>query len=114
MPSLIGPTNIPPWEAFKMNVPVIYSKSNGIKEVLEDAAYYVNPLESESIARGIKEIFENNELKNNLVTKGRKKLEETKAKNLQSVRTKETWVNLYSPWVSESESKEERKTISYR
>ena len=64
-----------------MGVPVIYSKSDGIKEVLEDAAYYVNPLESESIARGIKEIFENNELKNNLVTKGRKKLEETKAKN---------------------------------
>ena len=81
MPALIGPTNIPPWEAFKMEVPVIYSESDSIKEILGEAVYYVNPLKSESIANGIKEIFENNELKKNLIIKGKKKLNETEAKN---------------------------------
>ena len=51
MPALIGPTNIPPWEAFKMEVPVIYSESDSIKETLGDAVYYVNPLEPESIRK---------------------------------------------------------------
>ena len=81
MPALIGPTNIPPWEAFKMEVPVIYSESDSIKEILGEAVYYVNPLKPESIANGIKEIFENNELKKNLIIKGKKKLNETESKN---------------------------------
>ena len=81
MPTLKGPTNIPPWEAFKMKVPVIYSELEGIKEVLGDAVYYINPLKSESIANGIKEIFENTELRNNIVKQGLSKLEEINAKN---------------------------------
>ena len=81
MPSLIGPTNIPPWEAFKMRIPVIYSKLKGIEEVLDDAVYYVNPLEPESIASGIKNILENTDLKNQLVSKGEKKLNEIKSRN---------------------------------
>ena len=43
MPSLIGPTNIPPWEAFKMKVPTIYSKSTGIKDVLAKSKGSSNP-----------------------------------------------------------------------
>ena len=81
MPSLIGPTNIPPWEAFKMKIPVVYSNLEGIKEVLGDAVHYVNPLESQSIAKGIKEIFENTNLKNELIKKGEKKLNEIKDRN---------------------------------
>lgn len=81
MPSLIGPTNIPPWEAFKMKIPVIYSDSNGIKEVLGDAVHYVNPLEPESIALGIREIYENDEKKNSLILKGKQKLDEVRSLN---------------------------------
>ena len=44
MPSLIGPTNIPPWEAFKMQKPVIYSDLPGIKDVLKDAVLYIDPM----------------------------------------------------------------------
>ena len=44
MPTLIGPTNIPPWEAFKMNVPVIYSDIQGISDVLGNSVHYVDPL----------------------------------------------------------------------
>ena len=61
--------------------PKLNSESDSIKETLGDAVYYVNPLEPESIANGIKEIFESNELKKNLIIKGKKKLNETKAKN---------------------------------
>jgi len=81
MPSLIGPTNIPPWEAFKMEVPVIYSESEGIRDVLKDAAHYVDPLNPESIAKGIKEVFENDELKKKLILKGKMRLNEIKEKN---------------------------------
>lgn len=81
MPALIGPTNIPPWEAFKMGVPVIYSRSDGIEEVLGNAVYYVDPLNPEDIAKGIKEIFENKKLKENLITKGKEKLSEVESKH---------------------------------
>ena len=81
MPSLIGPTNIPPWEAFKMKVPVIYSELEGIKEVFEDSVYYINPLKPESIANGINEVLMNHELRNNLINKGSEKLKEIEKKN---------------------------------
>jgi len=74
MPTLMGPANIPPWEAFKMEVPVVYSELEGIKEVFGDATFYIDPLKPESIANGIKEIFENAELRNNLIIKGKKRL----------------------------------------
>ena len=81
MPTLMGPANIPPWEAFKMEVPVVYSELEGIKEVFDDAVFYIDPLKPESIANGIKEIFKNSELKNNLVLKGKKRLEQIDYKN---------------------------------
>ena len=76
MPSLIGPTNIPPWEAFKMKKPVIYSDIEGIREVLGDAVYYIDPLNKHSIVDGIKKIFSSAELKNKLIEKGFNKLKE--------------------------------------
>ena len=79
MPSLIGPTAIPPWEAFKMRVPVIFSELNGIKEVYGDAACYINPLEPENIANGIKKLFEDDKLREQLIINGEKKLNEVEA-----------------------------------
>ena len=81
MPSLIGPTNIPPWEAFKTGTPAIYSELEGIKDVLGDAVYYIDPLDPNSIAKGIKEIYENKELRNKLIISGKKRLNEIKARN---------------------------------
>ena len=45
MPSLIGPTNIPPWEAFKMKVPTIYSSLEGIKKFTEEFISKENSLD---------------------------------------------------------------------
>ena len=41
MPALIGPTNIPPWEAFRLETPVIYTNFKNIRETLEDAVIYI-------------------------------------------------------------------------
>lgn len=81
MPSLIGPTNIPPWEAFKMNIPVIYSDLPGIKDVLGDAVLYINPMDPENISDTIIKITNDQELKNSLIKKGNIKFQENDARN---------------------------------
>ena len=75
MPTLSGPTNIPPWEAFKMETPVLYSDIYNIKEVYGDAVYYIDPLDPKSMAIGIKNIMENkNNIRNELINNGKKLL----------------------------------------
>lgn len=74
MTSLIGPTNIPPWEAFKLGIPVIYPKLEGIEEVFEDCVLYYNPLDDEDLAEKIQHIFEDENLKKDLILKGKTKL----------------------------------------
>ena len=74
MPTLSGPTNIPPWEAFKMEVPVFYSDIHNIRKVYLDAVYYIDPFNPETMVAGIKDLINNNELKNKLVENGRKLL----------------------------------------
>ena len=64
-----------------MKTPVIYSELEGIKDVFGNAVYYVDPLDPNSIASAIKEIYENKELNNNLIISGKKKLDEIEAKN---------------------------------
>ena len=76
MPTLSGPTNIPPWEAFKMGTPVLYSNIYNVKEVYGDAVYYIDPLDPQSMANGIKNIMENkNNIKDKLIKNGRKLLD---------------------------------------
>jgi glycosyltransferase involved in cell wall biosynthesis len=70
MPTLIGPTNIPPWEAFKLNIPVLYSDFGNIRSILKDAVYYIDPFQPESMAKGIKKIFQEKNFKDDLVKKG--------------------------------------------
>jgi len=74
MPTFSGPTNIPPWEAFKMEIPVLYSDIHNIKEVYKDAVYYINPLDPQSMVEGIRNINENKNLKDKLKNNGKKLL----------------------------------------
>ena len=85
MPSLIGPTNIPPWEAFKMNKPVIYSDLSGIKDVLGDAVYYVDPMSPTAIADAVLKILNDDDLKDSLIKNGYAKLKENETKNEFSI-----------------------------
>lgn len=80
-PVLAGPTFTPPWEAFKMGVPVIFSNLLGVKNVYKDAVYYIDPLDSYSIANSVKILLDNNSVRENLITRGREILEELNDKN---------------------------------
>lgn len=81
MPTLIGPTNIPPWEAFAMQIPIIYSNLQGIESVFKDSVLYINPLNPNEIAESIFKVLTDEDLKKNLVLKGNKQLEEVKNNN---------------------------------
>ena len=74
MPTFSGPTNIPPWEAFKMGTPVLYSDIHNIKEVYKDAVYYIDPFDPRSMAKGIKDIISDKGLKTKLIDNGKKLL----------------------------------------
>ena len=81
MPSVIGPTNIPPWEAFKMKKPVIYSNLEGIQEVLNDSVLYINPFDANDIASKIKKIMNDKTFRDDLIKKGSKRLKDIEDKN---------------------------------
>ena len=72
MPTFSGPTNIPPWEAFKLGVPVIYSDIFNIRQVYEDAVYYIDPYNSKTLAKANKEVYQDEGLSQRLVANGTK------------------------------------------
>ena len=78
MTSLIGPTNIPPWEAFRLGIPVIYPKLEGIEEVYEDCVLYYNQLDDEDLAEKIQKILQDENLKKKLIIRGSDKLNKIK------------------------------------
>lgn len=81
MPSLIGPTNIPPWEAFKLNKPVIYSKLEGIFEVLGDAVHYFDPTSLKDLVDALKKVLNDKIYREELIKKGNMKLIENNKAN---------------------------------
>ncbi len=81
MPTHIGPTNIPPWEAFNLGVPVIYSNLEGAKEIYDDAVIYINPNDVNSIYNAIEQIYTKQELRQKLINNGRELLKRNMAKN---------------------------------
>ena len=80
MTSLIGPTNIPPWEAFKLGIPVIYPNLEGIREIYGESVLYYDPLNEDDLAMKIKNLYFDNELQKKLVLNGKKKIEEIEDK----------------------------------
>ncbi len=70
MPTLMGPNNIPPWEAFSLKVPVFYSKLDDISLVLKDAAYYFDPLDPKSLSTGIIRFYKDKDFFDNLKENG--------------------------------------------
>jgi alpha-1,3-rhamnosyl/mannosyltransferase len=69
-PSLYEGFGMPVVEAFGCGVPVVTSAANSLQEVAGDCAVMVNPLDVESIADGMMQIFENTTLANSLSAKG--------------------------------------------
>jgi glycosyltransferase involved in cell wall biosynthesis len=79
--SLCGPENLPPLEAFALGCPVIASDIPGAREQLEDAALLVDPLNPAQIAFAIKQIYDNSELRKQLIEKGFKRATKWTAKD---------------------------------
>ena len=75
MPTFSGPTNIPPWEAFMLNVPVLYSDIHNVKEVYKEAVLYIDPFKPMTMVNGLKEILNNENTKKKLLLNGKKILE---------------------------------------
>ncbi|MBD1849819.1 glycosyltransferase family 4 protein [Cyanobacteria bacterium FACHB-502] len=68
--TFFGPDNLPPLEAFSLGCPVIASKVSGAEEQLGDSALLVDPKDPEHIASAIKNLWEDEALRQNLVQSG--------------------------------------------
>jgi glycosyltransferase involved in cell wall biosynthesis len=71
-PSLYEGFGLPPLEAMASGTPVIASAVSSLPEVVGGAAMLVNPENVFDIARGITEVLLNDELREDLIVKGRK------------------------------------------
>lgn len=69
-PSLFGPDNLPPLEAFALGCPVIASNYDGAQEQLENAALYVDALAPDSIAAAVRQLLVNPALRQQMIELG--------------------------------------------
>jgi len=69
--SLFEGFGLPILEAMNCDVPVICSNNSSMPEVGGDAVVYVNAKSPESINKGMKEVFNNKSLREELINKGR-------------------------------------------
>jgi glycosyltransferase involved in cell wall biosynthesis len=81
LPSFFGPDNIPPLEAFALGCPVIAAKVAGSEYQLEGAALLFDPKDERALAEHIKKLYENQGLRESLVTKGKDKVAGLTAQN---------------------------------
>jgi glycosyltransferase involved in cell wall biosynthesis len=70
MPSLYEGFGLPVLEAMACGCPVITSKEGSLPEVAGDAAFYIDAYDVKSITEGIKEVFGNKQLREDLSKKG--------------------------------------------
>lgn len=75
-PSLIGPDNIPPLEAWASDCPVAINDSPGAREQLGDAALYFNGIDHLSIANALEKLLDDEGLRALLIQRGRERVKE--------------------------------------
>lgn len=69
-PSLQEGFGLSPLKALKLGVPTIVSDIPVFKEVLANAAYYIDPNSVDSLVQGLDQIIENQSLRRDLIAKG--------------------------------------------
>ena len=74
-PSLFEGFGIPIVEAWKAGTAVITSNTTALPEIAEDGALVVNPYSVEEITSAMCNIFDNKELRQELIEKGEKQLD---------------------------------------
>jgi len=75
-PSLYEGFGLPILEAFSLKTPVVTSNCSSMAEIADQAAVLVNPQSPKSIAKGIKKVLEDENLRKNLVNRGNKRLDD--------------------------------------
>ena len=70
MPTYLGPTNIPPLEAFAYQTPVCYSDMPSFREQVGDAAFFMDLKNPNSLAEILDLLKNNKKLKNDKTLKG--------------------------------------------
>ena len=70
MPTFFGPTNIPPLEAFKLGIPVIYPNLKGLKEQVKKSGLLVDLYDPETLSTCILDLIRNKNLRNDLIDRG--------------------------------------------
>jgi glycosyltransferase involved in cell wall biosynthesis len=70
--TFFGPENLPPLEAFALGCPVIASEVSGVREQLQDAALFVDPVSPEQMADAVLRLVREDGLRQNLIDAGRK------------------------------------------
>jgi len=70
-PSLFGPENLPPLEAFALDCPVVAGAVAGAAEQLGDGAMLVDPLDARQFADAIARLHGEPELRRQLIERGR-------------------------------------------
>lgn len=74
MPTYFGPTNLPPLEAFELDVPVLFSDKAGLREQVGDAALLMDLKNPESMAGHLKNLIEDERLRERLKNAGQARL----------------------------------------
>jgi glycosyltransferase involved in cell wall biosynthesis len=69
--TFFGPENLPPLEAFALGCPVVASQVSGAEEQLGNAAIFVHPTSPKSIAEGIAKLFNDGNLRAELIQNGK-------------------------------------------
>lgn len=71
MPTYFGPNNVPPLEAFNLEVPVLYSDKPGLREQVGNAALLMDLNNPESMADHLFKLIEQPELRDQLTLEGK-------------------------------------------
>src|SRR6266498_2119709 len=71
--TFFGPENLPPLEAFALGCPIIASDVSGAREQWGDAVLLVEPTDPYQIAKAIKSLHDDPELRQKLVRQGRER-----------------------------------------
>jgi glycosyltransferase involved in cell wall biosynthesis len=72
-PSLFGPENFPPLEAFALGCPVIAADVAGAREQLGEAAILLDPTSPEDWSQAVVRLRQDADLRQSLIAKGRKR-----------------------------------------
>lgn len=72
-PSFAEGFGLPPIEAMHYETPVVVSNTTSLPEICSDSALYVDPKDYKDLANKINTIVNNNEIRNTLIEKGRKR-----------------------------------------